>query len=89
MSEIAGSGSNLLASCRCGHHGVLDGKRLARYYFVRRWNGRKHMIGDHLRCSSCGSRPVQVSPTFARPSGPGWGPGTEADWKRLVARLRG
>lgn len=87
LAEIAGSGSNIHARCACGHAGVIDGRRLARYFFVRRWNGRKHMIGDHLRCSICGQRPARVAPTFAAVHGPGWGPATEGDWKRLVARL--
>jgi hypothetical protein len=88
LGEIAGKGFNVLARCACGHRGTVDSRKLARLFFVRRWDGRQHMIGSHLRCSRCGARPDRVEPSHGRPDGPAWGPRVEADWKRLVARLR-
>lgn len=89
LSEMVSEPGGLEVRCGCGHKGVVDGRKLARLFFVRRWNSRIHMIGAHLRCSKCGGRPVKISATWAKPDGPPWGPRSEADWKRLAARLRG
>jgi hypothetical protein len=89
LSEIAGRGRNLLVVCEgCRRRRVLSGAKLARYFFVRRWDGRKHMIADRLRCIGCGARPSRWHDTAALPDGPEWGPQNEGDWRRLVARLR-
>lgn len=90
LSEMVGrGGGNLKVACGCGHRSVVDGRKLSRLFFVQRWSGRRHMIRDHLRCSTCGARPERVEPTYAAATGPDWWPRTEADWKRLAARLRG
>lgn len=89
LTDLTRYDSNVRAVCRCGRKGVIDGRKLSRYFFVRRWDTRVHMVGGHLRCSNCGARPVQIGFCHDKPTGPEWGPRDERDWKRLVARLRG
>jgi hypothetical protein len=90
LTEMVDGGRNVAAICDgCGHRGVVSGRKLARFFWVRRWDGRKHLIPGRLRCSRCGARPAHLWPVYAKPTGPEWGPRSEADWKRLVARVRG
>lgn len=79
---------NLAAICACGHRGVLDGRRLSRYFMTQGWNGRLHMVGDHLRCSCCGRRRPNIGLTFDLPRGPRWGPRDEGEWQQLMQRAR-
>ncbi len=74
--------------CRCGHRGVLEGRKLARYYLVHMWDGRLHMVGDHLRCTRCRARSPSIRLTADAPTSD-FGPRDERGWKLLVRRLRG
>ena len=87
LSDYAALEANVLAICRCGRRGVLDSAKLARWYFVHRWNGDVEVAGLHLRCSACGRRPATLRPTPKPPDRPGW-MASDSDWRRLVKVLR-
>ena len=87
--EMGRHGGNVVARCACGHRGVIDQKKLLRYFMVHRWDQRVHLIARRLKCSRCGKRPQRVGVSSRDPLGPAWGPQTEEDWKRLIKRLRG
>lgn len=88
LSDLVRRGGNVSAKCGCGHRGVLDGKQLPRFFAVRLWNGRMHMIGDRLRCTRCGARQPRIGLTGDAPTST-FGPRDERGWKQLVRRLRG
>lgn len=88
LLELVARG-NVAAICWCGHRGAIDGRRLARYFMARRWDGRLAFVGERLRCSHCGRRRPRVGLTHDLPTFPSWGPQDEAAWERLVKRLRG
>lgn len=87
--DMGRHGANVSARCACGHRGIIDQKKLQRYFMVQRWDERVHLIARRLKCSRCGRHPVRVSAAHHEPMGPPWGPATEDDWKRLIKRLRG
>jgi len=89
LSDVLRHKMRLTAICRCGHKATLDTEKLYRYYLVRGWDVRKHMLGDHICCSRCRSRPTELRVTHLLPDGPDWGPRTEDQWKALVKRMRG
>lgn len=89
LFDVDRHGANVLARCRCGHAGIVEGRKLMRYWMVMQWDYRLVVIGDHLYCSRCRRRPAQLRITRQPPTGPTWGPRTDADWRRLVERLRG
>lgn len=89
LADMAKHAKAVAAQCDCGHVGIVDLQKLLRLFWVRRWDTRVHMAVDHLRCTACGARPYRLRMTHQLPTGPDWGPRTEEDWKRLVARLRG
>lgn len=89
LSDICHHGGNLRATCRCGHRGVLDAAKLNRFYMVHRWGTQlEWQVGMHLRCSQCGSRPIELRATYLPPDAPNRFPKTEEAWARLVRRLR-
>jgi len=88
LADLPRRKANLQATCGCGHVGVVDAEKLMRWFFVQRWPSALAVVGMHLRCSLCRGRPIKLRPTLAKPSGPEWGPRTDADWKRVVQRLR-
>ncbi|GAA4217850.1 hypothetical protein GCM10022253_17310 [Sphingomonas endophytica] len=79
---------NVALKCRCGHRGVLNGPQLSKYFFVHQWNGRLHMVGDHLRCSRCGERQPRIRLTGEAPTST-FGPADERGWNELRRKLRG
>lgn len=79
---------NVRLTCRCGHKGVLDGPQLTKYFFVHQWNGRLHMVGDHLRCSRCGARHPRIRLTGDQPTST-FGPRDDRGWEALRRRMRG
>ena len=87
--DIARRQANVAALCQCGHIGVLDGSKLWRFFTIRRWETAIHRVARRLRCSVCGRRAREIRMSNQRPHGPDWGPRTQAEWERLVARLRG
>lgn len=87
LLELTARG-NVAVICRCGHRGVLEGRKLARYYLVHMWDGRLHMVGDHLRCTRCRAQSPSIRLTADAPTSD-FGPRDERGWKLLVRRLRG
>jgi hypothetical protein len=79
---------NLECICFCRHRGIVDGRKLARWFFLHMWDSRLMAVRDHLRCSKCGKRPEFVRATGRKPNAPDRFPKDEAAWKRLVKRLR-
>jgi hypothetical protein len=89
ITEIAARGNIGMTCSGCGRKGVADGKTAARWFFVHRWDTHTARAGVHFRCIECGGTGTRFGLTHDRPTVPGWGPRSEADWKRVVARLRG
>lgn len=89
LGDCLRHGVHLAAICRCGHIGVLDRRKLWRYYLARGWSTRKHRVHEHIYCSKCRRRPAQLRVTHMMPQGPAWGPQTDAEWKQLVKAMRG
>ena len=89
ISELAGRGNLAMSCSRCDRKGVVDGPRAARYFFCQRWDTNVARAGRHFRCIECGGTATRIGLTYADPTVPGWGPRSEEQWKRLVARLRG
>lgn len=89
LSDYFRVARNLEVRCGCGHRSVVDGEKLARWFFIHLWDTRKHLIRDHLRCTRCGNRPSEIRPASNAPTAPDRFPRDEAAWKRAVARLRG
>ncbi len=87
LLELTARG-NVAVTCCCGHRGVLEGRKLARYYLVHMWDGRLHMVGDRLRCTRCRARSPSIRLTADEPTSD-FGPRDERGWKQLVRRLRG
>lgn len=87
LSDYERHGANVLVECWCGHKGVLDAQKLRRWYFCHRWNDAVEVLGAHLRCSVCLSRPARIRATADKPDRPDW-MRYEHQWARLVKRLR-
>ena len=88
LTDLIRQNGNVLVACSCGHRSIVDARRLARWYACHGWTTRIAQIGTHLKCSRCGKRPATISNTYGAPTGPPWGPVTDADWQKLVKRLR-
>lgn len=82
LMQLAGRG-NVAAICRCGHRGVLDGPKLSRYFVLRLWDGRLHVVGDRLRCTRCGARSPTIRISGERPT-IDFGPRDEGEWQQLL-----
>ncbi|KTT72606.1 hypothetical protein [Sphingomonas endophytica] len=87
LMDLSGRG-NAAVVCRCGHAGVIDGKKLWRYFLAHAWDTRLHMAGDHLRCTRCRARQPRIRLTSQKPT-TDFGPRDDREWKELVRRLRG
>jgi hypothetical protein len=88
LSDFGRYDANLIAFCSCGHKGVLDAQKVYHWFYCHRWNTTFEMLGLHLRCSKCRSRPRRWGPSPLPPDRPEW-MADERDWARLVKRLRG
>jgi hypothetical protein len=89
IGDAARKGANFAVACSgCDRRAVIDGRWLERMFFVRRWDGRMSMLALRLRCGRCGARPDLVRVTHQRPT-LDLPPRTDAEWRRLAARLRG
>lgn len=89
LDELRIHSMNLKAECsNCGHHGVVDGPKLWRWFALHRWNDGHSKVAEHLRCSVCKRRPTNLAPTQEEPT-MDFGPRSEAEWKTTVKRLRG
>ncbi len=89
LGDVVWKRGNIAVGCSgCQRRAVISAEWLERVYAVHRWDRRFAFIGRRLRCSRCGARPDIVRVTHARPTldRP---PRTEAEWRRLAARLRG
>jgi hypothetical protein len=81
--------ANIAATClRCRRRTTLDAQKLARYFAVMRWPTAIHQVALHLYCSQCGNRPDKLRPCRKLPDAPQFLPTTEAEWIRLIRRLR-
>ena len=89
LFDVTRRGANLHVRCRCGHSSVVDAAKLQRWYSCHRWLMQMQFVGEHLWCSKCHRRPVKVGPIGQAPTAPDCFPQTEADWERVVKRLRG
>lgn len=88
LEDLRLQSKNLAVECgNCGHHGVVDGPKLWRWFALHRWDSGLTKIAEHMRCSVCRRRPTGFEATTATPS-IDFGPRSEAEWKAAVARLR-
>ena len=82
--------ANLLVTCRsCGKQHIYDAERFARYALCRNWNTQLESLICRIRCDRCGRRNPHVKATPEPPTPADPFPRSEAEWKRLVQRLRG
>lgn len=89
LGDIARKRGNLAVGCSgCQRRAVISGEWLDRLFMVQRWDGRVAFIRQRIRCSRCGARPDLVRVTHQRPT-MDRPPRTEAEWRKLAARLRG
>lgn len=89
LGDITRKRGNIAVGCSgCQRRAVISGEWLERVFNVHRWDKRVHQIRQRIRCARCGARPdilrvTHQRPTLDRP------PRSEAEWRRLAARLRG
>lgn len=89
LGDYIHHGGNVLVECRaCAHRGVLDARKLQRWYYCHRWSEQIEVLGQHLYCRECRGRAGRIRPTLDKPDRPNW-MSLESDWARLVKRLRG
>src|SRR3546814_5843730 len=80
--------SNVAARCgSCDHRGVVDGGVLWRWFALHRWKSRPTDLVEHMRCSICRRRPVELEATSESPTLE-FGPRDEIGWQEVVTRLR-
>lgn len=83
---------NLVVHCECGHRAVLDAEKLSRWFSMHIWDQRKHMVGEHLRCTRCRRKwpkaRIRIGICADLPTIDPF-PKDEAGWKAKVRQLRG
>src|SRR3546814_11842539 len=85
LEEIRRNRSNVAVRCGfCGHQGVVDGGILWRWFALHRWDSRPTDVIEHMRCTICRRRPVEVGATSEAPAVE-FGPRDEAEWQAVVA----
>lgn len=88
LEDIRRNRTNVAARCGfCDHRGVVDGGALWRWFALHRWNSRPADLVEHMRCSICRRRPVELEATSESPTIE-FGPRDEVGWQEVVARLR-
>lgn len=88
LEEIRRNRSNVAVRCGfCEHRGVVDGGILWRWFALHHWDSRPIDVIEHMRCTICRRRPVEVAATLETPTIE-FGPRDEAEWQEVVARLR-
>jgi hypothetical protein len=81
--------ANLRMTCQCGRQHVYDAARLCRYAMCRNWNVQLEALSSRLRCGQCGRRGPRLRAVPDAPTPDDPFPRDEAEWTRLVRRLRG
>lgn len=87
IGDFVRHGANIQFECACDHKGVVDAKKLDRWFSAHGWNGAREVIGGHMKCMRCGNRPGYHRATPAPPDRPDWME-HEWQWEALVKRLR-
>jgi hypothetical protein len=88
LEDIRRNRSNVAARCgSCDHRGVVDGGVLWRWFALHRWKSRPTDLVEHMRCSICRRRPVELEATSESPTIE-FGPRDEIGWQEVVTRLR-
>ncbi|PAL19296.1 hypothetical protein CD928_22635 [Sphingopyxis sp. GW247-27LB] len=88
LEEIRRNRSNVAVRCGfCEHRGVVDGGILWRWFALHHWDSRPTDVIEHMRCTICRRRPVEVAATLEAPTIE-FGPRDETEWQEVVARLR-
>jgi hypothetical protein len=88
ISDYGRRDANMEVRCRCGNKGVLDARKVDRWFMLHGWNTALEVVPQHLRCRFCRKRPIKISPTPAIPDRPEW-MRDERKWKELARRQRG
>lgn len=88
LHDIVRHKGNLRVLCQCGHVGVVDAEKTARWYACHNWDLRIFALGRHLRCTRCRGRPKAWRATAEWPSAPDRFPRSEREWAQLVRALR-
>ena len=81
---------NLAVHCECGHTGVFDPQRLARWFLCNQWSCQRHRIAERLICRSCGRRgrgsQMRIGITANLPTSDPF-PKSEDVWRALTERI--
>lgn len=91
LGHALAAGHSLEVRCQlsaCGNRQVIAIVQLKRLFFYRRWNEDLHHVRYRLRCTRCNARHPYLTIVHDAPT-MSVGPTSEAEWKRLAARLRG
>src|SRR3546814_1284410 len=69
LEEIRRNRSNVAVRCGfCEHRGVVDGGILWRWFALHHWDSRPTDVIEHMRCTICRRRPVEVAATLEAPT---------------------
>ncbi|PKP91439.1 MAG: hypothetical protein CVT77_12165 [Alphaproteobacteria bacterium HGW-Alphaproteobacteria-16] len=88
LDDVLRGGANIRPRCRCGHVSVISCAQLRHYFSIHRWDTHLHRVGEHLYCSRCFRRPVEVGVSFEDPNSPPFGPRNQQELTQLIRRLR-
>lgn len=89
LGDVCRKGWQLGIICVCGRRVTIDAALTYRWYLCHGWDTRIFMVPRHLWCTRCRCRPIRVGISAGKPLDLGFFPEYEADWVKLVKRLRG
>jgi hypothetical protein len=89
LYEIHLAGNTVKAVCEeCRHAKVFDAGRLWWLFHNRGWDQSLTALGEHLKCSECRGKKIEVRMSFDKPTGIQPSAPTDREWKDFVRGRR-